>query len=400
MKNPAQARESSPQFALFSYGFRPFFLLAGLYAFVAIATWLWILTSGATPALAMPSLLWHAHEMLYGFIAAAIAGFMLTAVPSWTGSRGFAGAPLIVLTLTWLAGRVAFALSGHLRIEVLFATELLFLPALALLIAPSLLRSSNRNRPLLLVLLAFWLLDLLFLIAVRSNDIQLARKALYAGIDLVMLLITVIGGRIVPAFTANALRAKGLAVEPRNRKAVEWLVTGSMLAIVVAELCSLVPQFMAALAAIACIAQLARLAGWQSLHTLSDPIVWSLHAGYAWLPVGLGLRALYLLGEFQFATHWLHALSAGAAAMMILAVMTRASLGHTGRALKVSKRIAWAYGLTLLAGVTRVFGPAVLPLDYLTTVALASALWLSAFLLFLIVYVPILVRPRADGKPG
>lgn len=400
MNNPAQAQKTTRRCALFSYGFRPFFLLAGLYAFVAIATWIWILGTGATPALAMPSLLWHAHEMLYGFIAAAIAGFMLTAVPSWTGSRGFAGAPLIVLTLIWLAGRVAFALSGHLRIEVLYATELLFLPALALLIAPSLLRSSNRNRPLLLVLLAFWLLDILFLTAVQKGDVQLARTALYAGIDLVMLLITVIGGRIVPAFTANALRAKGLTVEPRNRKAVEWLVIGSMLAIVAAELFSAQPKLMATLAAIACIAQLARLAGWQSLHTLSDPIVWSLHAGYAWLPVGLGLRALYLLGDFQFATHWLHALSAGAATMMILAVMTRASLGHTGRPLAISRAVAWAYGLTLLAGLTRVFGPAILPLDYLATVALASALWLSAFLLFLIVYVPILVRPRADGKPG
>lgn len=390
----------SSSLALFDYGFRPFFLLAGWYALLSIPLWLWIYRSGASPLAGMPPQLWHGHEMLFGFVAAAIAGFMLTAVPSWTGSRGFAGLPLIVLTVIWLAGRLAFAMAGHIPAALLIVVELAFIPGLLVLIAPPILRSLNRNLPLLLVLTTLWCLDAAFLWAILSADAVLARQALLATLGVVLLLITVIGGRIVPAFTANALRARGIDAAPRTWPIVDRLVIAAMAALVLADLFRLPASVAGSLAAFAAIAHSLRMAGWKTSYTLKDPIVWVLHAAYFWIPVGLALRSLHALGGFGFAAHWMHALGGGAAATMVLAVMTRAALGHTGRPLQIAPAIAWAYGLLIAAGILRVFGPSLLPINYTTIFTLSSIAWSAAFLLFVIVYTPILLQPRADGRPG
>lgn len=384
----------------FAYGFRPFFLAAGWYALVAIGAWLWLYQAGLAPFAALPAYQWHAHEMLFGFVAAAIAGFMLTAVPSWTGERGFAGWPLIVLAALWLLGRIAMAAAGVLPLPVVAVAELAFLPAVAVTISPSLLRSSNRNAPLLIVLFALWAMDATFLHALRGGDVLLASTALRGALDIVLLLVTVIGGRIVPAFTASALRTRGIEPDIRSRRAVDIAAIGSMVALVIADLVAPMHGLTAAVALLAALAHAARIAGWQTRKTLSEPIVWVLHAAYLWLPIGLFLKAMWLLFGVSWAAHWPHALGAGTAATMIVAVMTRASLGHTGRPLVVAKPIAWAYALLIAAAATRVFGPAVLPLDYSHVVACAAALWIAAFVLYVVVYTPILLRPRADGKPG
>jgi uncharacterized protein involved in response to NO len=386
--------------ALFAYGFRPFFLLSGWYAVVSIAAWLWLYHSGTSPLTALPPQLWHGHEMLFGFVGAAVAGFMLTAVPSWTGSRGFAGLPLAALTAVWILGRVAFALAGQLPFAIVAAAELAFVPGLLLLVAPPVLRSSNRNRPLLLVLAVFWSLDAAFLWALHQSDVVLARQSLLVTLDVVLLLITVIGGRIVPAFTGNALRARGLNVSLVTRPLVERLVIVAMAAVVVADIAVVPVRIAGAIAGLAAFLHAFRMTGWQTIRTLRDPIVWILHAAYLWLPIGLALRALYALGGFGFAAHWLHALGTGAAATMVMAVMTRAALGHTGRALQVARPIALAYGLLILAACLRVFGPVILPVDYLMSITLSSMVWTAAFLLFVLVYTPILLSPRADGRPG
>ncbi len=151
------------RWAVFAYGFRPFFLLAGLYAAVGMCAWLWMYSTGSSPLRSLPPQLWHSHEMLFGFIGAAVAGFALTAVPSWTGSRGFAGVPLVVLVTLWFAGRIAFAFFYAMPPGVVIVAEALFLPAVIVTIAPSLLRTRNRNMVLLIVLAAFWVADLFFL---------------------------------------------------------------------------------------------------------------------------------------------------------------------------------------------------------------------------------------------
>lgn len=387
-------------FALFAYGFRPFFLLAGCYGIVSVLVWLWLYRTGTSPLPGMPPQLWHGHEMLFGFVGAAVAGFMLTAVPSWTGSRGFAGLPLVVLTLIWILARAAFALASHLPPVMVAVAELAFIPSLLVLVAPPVLRSGNRNLPVLFVLFIFWCLDAAFLWAVKHADAVLARQMLLATLGVVMLLITVIGGRIVPAFTGNALRARGIDAPLRARPFIDRTLIAVMAALVLADLLRAPAGVAATIAGLAALLQALRMSGWQSLRTFRDPIVWVLHVAYFWLPVGLALRALHVLGGFGFAAHWIHALGTGAAATMILAVMTRAALGHTGRPFVVAPAIVAAYGLMIAAAVLRVFGPTLLPVAYPVTITLSVAAWTAAFVLFLYVYTPILLRARADGRPG
>jgi uncharacterized protein involved in response to NO len=389
-----------PKFALFAYGFRPFFWAGGAFALLGIAAWLWIYSSGAMPLRNLPPQFWHAHEMLYGFVGAAMAGFLLTAVPSWTGARGFAGVPLILVSMIWLAGRVAFAGAAQFPFAVVAISELAFLPALVALVAPPLIRAGNRNTPLLFVLAAVWLTDVAFVYALARGDAPIARHALLVGIDIVLVLVTIIGGRVVPAFTASALRNRQLAVDIRSNPWADRITIGAMVAIVLVDLGAPWQPIAGGIAAFAAAGHAWRLIGWRSLRTLGEPLVWCLHLAYAWLPVGLALKAVHLLTGAQWAAHWLHALTIGTAAAMILAVMTRAALGHTGRPLRAAAPIAVAYGLLALAAAVRVFTPSLLPADYRWTVLTAGALWIAAFALFLIVYTPILMRPRVDGKAG
>jgi len=389
-----------PKFALFAYGFRPFFWAAGAYALLGLAAWLWIFSTGVLPLRNLPPQFWHAHEMLYGFVGAAIGGFLLTAVPSWTGARGFAGLPLVLVSSVWLAGRLAFAGASNLPFAMVAISELAFLPALVALVAPPLIRAGNRNTPLLFVLAAIWLTDAAFVYSMQRGDALIARHALLIGIDIVLVLVTVIGGRIVPAFTASALRNRQLAVEIRSNPWADRITIGAMVAIVLVDLGAPWRPIAGAIAAIAAAGHAWRLIGWRGLRTLAEPLVWCLHLAYAWLPVGLAMKAVYLLTGAEWAAHWLHALTIGTAASMILSVMTRAALGHTGRALRAAAPIAVAYVLLALAALVRVFAPTFLPADYRWTVLTAGALWIAAFALFLIVYTPILMRPRVDGKAG
>lgn len=384
----------------FAYGFRPFFLLAGLYAALSLAAWLWLYLSGGWQMPALPPQYWHGHEVIFGFIGAAIAGFLLTAVPSWTGNRGYAGAPLVALVVLWLAGRVVFSLGRQVPVPLLAVGELGFVPGLMVAIAPSLLRAANRNWPMLLLLAAFWLADVFFILGLAWGDTTMSRTAMLAGLDVVLILVTIIGGRIVPAFTGNALRAGGARVTLRSKPVIERLVLLSMVAIAACDLFLSNHPLTVAIVAGAALLHAWRLAGWHGWQTGRQPIVWVLHVAYLWLPVGLGLKAAWLAGGFGWAAHWLHALGGGAAGMMILAVMTRAALGHTGRPLRVRRPIVIAYGLLALSILVRVFGPPLLPSGYMTVVLAAGLLWIAAFTIYLVIYTPILLRPRIDGKPG
>lgn len=388
------------RFALFDYGFRPFFLLCGLYALVIVPLWLFRFAHASVPFGVLPGVYWHAHEMLFGFIAAAIAGFLLTAVPSWTGSPGFAGRPLIIMVLLWLAGRVAMALADALPFWLAALTELAFLPALLTLLAPPIVRARNRNLPILAVLTVLWLIDAAFMRALQTGDMLLAAGAARVAIDLVLMLVVVIGGRIVPAFTGNALRRLGVGVAPVSRGWLEVVAIGSVVAIAICDV--FFPESIAAgaLAALAAAAHAARLAGWRSFRARGEPILWVLHVAYAWLPIGLALKACWLLGDVAWAAKWQHALTFGAFGTMILAVMTRASLGHTGRPLVVNRSIAVAYLLMTLGALLRVFGGAWTPQYYLLALTLSGLAWCAAFLIFVWVYGPILMFPRLDGRQG
>jgi uncharacterized protein involved in response to NO len=385
---------------IFAYGFRSSFLLAGLAGLLLIPLWALSFLFGMPLGTGWQPTLWHGHEMLFGFIVSAIAGFLLTAVPSWTGQKGFAGPPLVILALLWVSARVLIASSALWPVWLTAGVDLAFLPVLAALLARSLLREVNRNTPLLAVLVLLWLVDITFHLAVIRHNPPLAIHALIVGIDIVLILVTVIGGRIVPSFTASALRQQGIEGAVRSPLLLTVLAIGSMAAVALGDVFWLDSRAAGVLAAVAAAIQAMRLLQWGSYRTLRQPIVWVLHIAYAWLPIGLALKAVALLSGAAISAFWLHALTIGALTTMIMAVMTRASLGHTGRPLIVSPFIALAYLLLTAAAIVRVFGLSGLHLNYPVVIAWSATLWTAAFGLFVGVYAPILWQPRIDGKPG
>ncbi len=395
---PANRISSRP--ALFDYGFRPFFLLCGCFAIAVIPIWLYRFAHAATPFGSLPAMYWHSHEMLYGFVLAAVAGFLLTAVPSWTGSRGFAGRPLMIVVGLWVLGRVAMSTVGAVPFWLSAVAELALIPALLALLAPPIFRHANRNVPLLGVITVLWLIDGAFMVALDRGDAALAGGAMRLAIDFVLILVTVIAGRIVPAFTANALRKRGETASTVTRRPVEIAVIGVMVAIAIVDAFAPDSMWSGALAALAALAHIIRLSGWRSFRTGGEPILWVMHVAYAWLPVGLALKACALLASAQWAMKWQHALTSGVLSTMILAVMTRVALGHTGRPLAVSRAIAVAYVLLTVSTVLRVFGISLFPGHYLLTVSVSGLAWMLCFAIFVVVYAPILWNPRADGKPG
>ncbi len=279
------------------------------------------------------------------------------------------------------------------------AIDLAFFPALTLVLALPLIRARKfRNLPFLALLTAFFLADLFFQLG--TNGVLNAGQhiGLSIAVDIIAVLIVIVGGRIIPAFTKSGLARQGIAVELRSDSWIEISAVASIVVMLAADL--VIPPLTGAVAFLAAAAQAIRLTQWQDHRAVRDPLIWALHLGYAWLVVGLLLKGMWFLAAMPLAEKWIHALTVGAFASMILAVMTRASLGHTGRALTAPGSIATAYGLVTAAAAVRVFAPAVFPAEYNAIVAAAGLLWIAAFAIFLWVYTPILLRPRPDGRPG
>lgn len=390
------------QFVLFACGFRPFFLLAGLDALINMAVWLMaFLDPGLWPARAVPAMYWHAHEMLFGFAGAAIAGFLLTAVPGWTGRKSYSGAPLISLIALWLAGRLAMAPLGFLPPIAADAIDLAFFPAMLLVLAPPLVRARKfRNLPFVGILMLLFLANLCFHFGANGMVAAGEQIGLSIAIDIVMILIVIIGGRIIPAFTKSGLARYGITVQLQDNRWIDVVSIASIVAMLLGDLAIPLSAANGAVALLAAVAQAIRLARWHGHRTLRDPLIWVLHLGYAWLVTGLLLKAIWLLAAAPFAEKWIHALTVGAFATIILAVMTRASLGHTGRALVARPNLTACYAFVTVSAMMRVFAPAVFPTRYDTVVTISAIFWMGAFGIFLLIFVPILAKPRADGRPG
>lgn len=384
-----------------SYGFRPFFLLAGLFAALAIPLWLLQYTAITALPIRGGAFVWHVHEMLFAFGGAAIAGFLTTAVPNWTGTEPLAGRPVMLLTMVWIAGRAAWLVSDLLPGWLLATADLAFIPALMIAVGPALGRARQwRNLPVLLLILALFAGNVLHHAYLLDLYAPGYGQGTTIAIVAIVSLIGIIGGRIVPAFTRNALAARGA---PADMRRWPMLDLAAVIAIPLAGAALLiVPQtaISGGLAALAAGLNLARLGGWRGWQTLGMPIVWVLHVAYLWIPVGFALLAAAELSDAVAHSAGWHALTAGAIATMILAVTTRAALGHTGRPLVAPPPIALAYALLTAAAATRVAaslgGPSAPgPLLYLS-----AGLWCGAFLIFVIVYAPILAAPRAERPAG
>jgi uncharacterized protein involved in response to NO len=393
---PAQSSNPSSWPPILGYGFRPFFLLASIHAAIAVPVWLAALLGHGYYRPPLPPLAWHAHEMLFGFILAAVAGFLLTAVPSWTGQRGYAGAPLLALTVLWIAGRLVTSLPLGLPALLVALIDLAFIPALVLTLLPALIRSGNlRNTVFIGMLAALFAANLHFHLAGASSV-----DPLMLGINLILLMVAMVGGRILPAFTSSGLKQQGIDVRIRRYPPLDIATLMAAFAILIIDI-FFQGTTIAAVAALLAAALLAlRMARWQGHRTLHQPIIWVLHIAYAWLPIGLALKAVWLFGAPIPETSWLHALTTGAFSTMILAVMSRVALGHTGRELVAPGLIVVAYYLITIAALVRVFGPILHTEGWRLWMIASGLIWSLAFILFVVVYAPILCSRRADGRAG
>jgi len=384
--------------AILSAGFRPFFLAAGLWAAIGIPLWLAAYTGGlAVPSL-LPALVWHVHEMVFGFAAATVAGFLLTAIPNWTGRLPLQGGPLALLVALWAAGRVGVLFSARIGAPAAAVLDLAF-PAVFLgVVAREIIAGRNwRNLPAIAAL-SLLLLGNLF---VHLDALGIADSATLGnriGIATLLALISLIGGRIIPSFTRNWLAkvrpevAPPAAPERRFDQAALAFVAAALALWAVAPELWLTPW----LILVAGLAVTARLARWRGLSTRREPLLLILHIGYGWLALGLLLLGINGMHELLPPTAALHALTVGAIGTMTLAVMTRASLGHTGRPLAAGPATRAIYLLITIAAVLRILSPFAGDQSTLA-LWLAGAAWSCAFGLFALAYGRALVRLRVQG---
>lgn len=387
--------------ALFAHGFRPFFLMAALVAPVAIGVWALTLARFALPDGPLPPMRWHAHEALGGFVAAAMIGFLMTAIPNWTGRRGYSGAPLVGLATVFLAARFAMLPGSPVPIGIAVLLALAPLPATILLVLPALLKAKAPRLfgPPALVLV-FWSGQVMMLAEEAgwwTSPGWAAGQLLMA--DTALLLVVLIGGRIVPSFTLNALRKTARQAEAQPLPGVDRSAILAVAAVALVDLAAPGSVWAGLTAAIAAALVALRLSRWHGLRTLRWPILWVLHLAYALIPLALTVKAIALLAGAPWASAWLHLQMAGAVALMVIAVMSRATLGHTGNALVAAPAAVAAYVLLLAAALLRAFS-SLAGMDALAVLMAAALCWVMAFVLFLITYGPMLLRRRADGKPG
>ena len=377
-------------------GFRPFFLLAGGFAALVIALWLLALAGATRFDAYVGPMYWHAHEMVFGFTAAVIAGFLLTAVGNWTGRETAVGGRLFALVALWLAGRVAFLAMAVLPGPVIAVADLAFLPALALVIGRALVAArSRRNYPVLAIVVALWLADLAVHLDASGSLPGWQWRATLGAIDLVILLIVLFSARVVPMFTRNATRVESL----RNLPALDVAATAAMAGLTIVDVAFPSRTAAGVLAAAAAALALARSVPWGARHTLRQPLLWVLHVGHTWIIVGLALRAAAELTSHVPAAAAIHALTVGAIGSTTLGMMARVALGHSGRRLVPPPLVSVAFATLTAAAVVRVVAALSIAV-YPVGLHISGALWSIAFATFNILYAPILVRPRADGRPG
>lgn len=380
--------------ALFSLGFRPFYLLAALFAALSLPMWIFE-HLGGMPLFGryLAGVLWHAHEMVFGFAVAVITGFLFTAARNWTGQPTPSGGTLFALALLWLAGRV-LNVTGPGPLAALVDTS--FLPLIAIALWLPLQRTANRNRFFVAILLGLALLNAAFHLAQLGWIDWSALRVVEAALALVLLIVTIMAGRVIPAFTANALRSARV----RRHAWLDLLAIGAIGLTFAGYVLALPTALVGTLALAAAVLHGARLALWDPFATRHTPILWILHLAYAWIPIGLVLLGVGLLRGNTMPVMAMHAFGAGAIGTMVIGMMTRTARGHTGRPLQVGNAEVAAYALILLGGVLRVFVPLLWPGGYVLSIVASTAAWSGGFAIYAMVYWPILTRSRIDGKPG
>lgn len=383
-------------YPLFALGFRAFFVLAGLSALLLIVLWNAIYNGKLSAATYFGNVNWHAHEMLLGYSAAVIAGFLLTAVKNWTGRTTLTGDQLAILCLIWLYGRIAPFYAGLLPDGVIAAIDFAFLPALAYQIAkPILATRQYGNLVFIGILLILALANGLIHAGILASLPHLTWLGLQLAVATIVLLILVIAGRVFPFFTERGLPGVRVNSNPTN----EYGAIGSAVLVYGLQLAGVDGTLLALASGLAVLFNFMRIWGWYVQRVWYVPLLWVLYAGYGWIILGFGLTALSAYG-LVLPSLSLHAFTVGGIGVLTLGMMARVSLGHTGRALRVSNAMAIAFILLNIAALSRVLLPIALPDWYGTLVYLSMLFWLAAFALFIYVYSPMLTAARIDGQTG
>lgn len=393
---PAQPSRAAPApsgLPLLRLGFRPFYIGAAALAAIAVPLWVGLWLGHVKLEMAIAPMLWHAHEMLFGFAIGVIVGFLLTAGRAWTGLETVRGAGLGALAALWLAARLAAFAAPY---PVYAALDVALLPVVAIIFGRVLLKAGNkRNLPLAGILMLLALANLCFHLGALGVAEISPLVPLHAALGLIVLIIHVMAGRVVPSFTTNA--TPGLKVTPTPR--LGWAAFGAT-ALALALWVFAPPNAVTGIAfAAAAVLQALRQSHWAPGVTLKRPILWILHLSYAWLPLGLALLALAQFG-WVAASLGMHALAVGLVGGLIIGMITRTARGHTGRPLQVGRAEALAYGLVMGAAVLRVLLPVAVPTAYTLAVSAAALAWGAAFLIYLWIYTPWLASTRLDGKDG
>jgi len=396
---PASQRPPPGQgLALFALGFRPFFFGAGITAVLSLLLWLAVLFGILRPPAYLPGTNWHAHEMLFGYTAAVVAGFLLTAARNWSGMPTASGATLAALAGLWLAARITPWIGAP---AWLIATlDIAFFPALAVSLWRALWQGPNpANRLFIAVFAGFTLASLLVNLEGAGIATGLAARGERLMLDLIIVVMLLVGGRVMPFFTRSAIDG----ARPITREWLDALTFAAALTMLALHLGLPNNQTANLISAVAAIAagllQLARLAGWHDPRAWRHPMLAVLYVGFLWLSAGLildGLGAFALLPRSVA----VHALTTGAIGVMTLGMMTRVTLGHTGRAMQASRLTVLAFVLINIAALLRSPALLIAPSHYRDWLLAAGFCWIAAFSLFVAIYGPMLATPRVDGKPG
>jgi len=376
-------------------GFRPFFVLGALYSVINLLIWGGVYMGYSfAPDFMLNPMSWHAHEMIYGFTMAIVAGFLLTAVANWTGGAPVRHAQLLVLAILWIAGRLVMNVDLGISVFSALIIENAFIPALAVSLAVPLLRSWNKRNFVFLALLAtLFACNVCFMLTQQHTP-------LYIAIMVVITMISLIGGRIIPAFTVAALRRRGEIAHQASLRKLDAMALASLVIIMLVIIANGLQGLPLSVVAFAsAVIHMLRLRAYHTRRILNDPMVWILHVGYGWVIVGLVLLALSALNIVSFSIV-LHSFTVGAIGSMTIGMMCRVALGHTGRALIANRATTISFILMQAAAIIRIVFPLMVPEYTFLLVGVSALLWAMCFSIYLFVYVPILFKPRPDGYPA
>ncbi|WP_018992073.1 NnrS family protein [Aromatoleum toluclasticum] len=386
--------------ALWVSAFRPFFLLGTLYAPLLMGAWLGAWSGWWNgPVGDMPAALWHGHEMVFGFSTAIILGIVLTALPSWAGTEEIHGPRLALIVAAWLAGRLAFWALPLLPAGIAAVADCLLFPLVFATVAPQLLRAANRLYLLLLpVLAAFFTANLAFHLSIGAGNPAFATLALHGGVYTILTLYVLKGGVLTPIFTGNALREKGRGEQAPFRMWLDVTAVGLVVALAALDLAG-APARWVGLAALACtVVHAWRVGRWQGWRVADVPLLLVMHLGFAWLILAFALKALAALTGLVSDTAWLHAFTVGSLGMMMLGLMTRVSLRHTGRPLALPSAMRLACALVFTAAIARLAMS--MPEVRQAAITAAAVLWAGAFAIYLSRFGALLARPSLPRKGG